>query len=120
MKARRAVTVDDCNLGNCRGHIKQLHQFEFVCRRESSLDNLLAEARRSHLPFDGQNVLCYLCERCNGGFALKHSDVLPGLIGSKINLRETTQDHPAADQSDENEEVVADQPASTPAKETKN
>src|SRR5215468_7767883 len=120
VELRYPVTVNRCGLANCRSDVEKLHQFEFVCLRESLFSNLLAEACRFHLSFDGQNVLRYLRERCVGGFALQRSDVLPGLIGTKINFRKTTQDHPAADQSHENEKVIAHQPASTPTKEAKN
>src|SRR5215475_3586555 len=97
VELRYTVAVNRCCLADCRSHIEKLHQFEFVCRRESLFSNLLAEARRFHLSFDGQNVLRYLRERCVSGFALERSDVLSGLIGTKINLRKTTQDHPSAD-----------------------
>src|SRR5262245_16930718 len=60
VELRYPVTVNRRRLANGRSHVEKLHQFEFVWRRESLFSYLLAEARRFHLSFDGQNVLRYL------------------------------------------------------------
>jgi hypothetical protein len=57
-----------------------------VRRGKSSFGNLLAEARRSHLPFDGQNVLRDLCERGVGDFALNQADLLQISSGESRSL----------------------------------
>src|SRR5215510_1405837 len=60
VELRYPVAVNRRCLANCWSHIEKLHQFEFACRRESLVSNLLTEARRLHLSFNGQNVLRYL------------------------------------------------------------
>src|SRR5215510_9895584 len=60
VELRYPVTVNGCRLADCRSDVEKFHQFELVSRRESLFSNLLAQARRFHLSFNGQNVLRYL------------------------------------------------------------